>query len=239
MKHLEDQELGALLDGESRDGIDHVASCDRCREGLQTLARLEGVLTAAVSRRRWWRAPMAAAAAALLFAAVWSLGPRETPSLDSVVRLLESGTPAQKREAARMLARFPREAVLASPLARGHAEVDVLGPSAHPDPADDWGRALTAVAGDPGYRDFVRAELPRADLMQLLTSKDPELQERAVVIMTKTRHPRFDVVDLIPLLDVPALQRQLLEVLPKVTGRRYDGDPVRWKAYLRGLGDRT
>jgi hypothetical protein len=186
------------------------------RGHLRLCARCRGELEALGRLERLLRAPRrlrwkGAAAAAVLLALLWMQAPPPAPA------------PAEARRA-------PVQ----------EEEVDLLAPSPYDDPNDDWAEALEAAAQQPGYREFVRRELPRADLMKLLTSADPELQSDAVVLISKTRNPRFDVVELIQLMDAPALREPLMRVLPKLTGRDFGSDAGLWKAHLRSMaGQRT
>lgn len=158
--------------------------------------------------------------------------------------MLSSDDPMHQIAAAKLLGRFEgesvREILLASRAAAGYAgdEMDLLAPEPFAQPDDDLGTALLNVSDVPDYSDLVEFELPRADLMAALKSDNPELQEGAVVIILKSRNPRFEVADLIEMMDAPVLKKKLLRILPELTGEDHGDDAEAWKDALRRLAAR-
>lgn len=255
MSHLDDIQLGAILDGESSEGREHLGRCALCRGELDALRRLETLLQVGragggARRRRLW-IPVSIAAG-ILFAVALSLmqppPPRsgveiavasESDRIQALADLLESEDPRVQISAAKALARIQsahvREILLASRAAQGYVggEIDLLAPSAYVDASDDLADGLKAVVDHPDYRDFVLSEFPRVDLLAVIKSNDPELQAQAVVLILKTRNPRFTLVELIELIDVPALRDKILQILPKATDEDFGADTERWRELIR------
>ena len=177
-----------------------------------------------------------------------ALGDRIVARGDEGIRaladMLLAEDPMHQIAAAKLLGRFHGESVrkilLASQAAYGNEgdEVDLLAPEPYADPEDDLREALLTVATLPEYADMVEIELPRADLLAALKSDNPELEEGAVVIILKSRNPRFDVADMIEMMDAPKLKAKLLKILPELTGEDHGEDTEAWKDALRRLARR-
>lgn len=159
--------------------------------------------------------------------------------------MLSAEDPMHQIAAAKLLGRFEgesvREILLASRAAAGYAgdEVDLLAPAPYAEPDSDIGPALLAVSHSPDYADMVEIELPKADLLAALKSEIPELQEGAVVIILKSRNPRFTVEEVIDMMDAPKLKEKLLQILPDLTGEDHGDDVEAWKEALRRMAKRT
>jgi hypothetical protein len=213
-------------------------------------------------RRASWRPAALVAAAALFAAALWRLGAageppvadlvemyalkgnpeaaraivaRGTEGLRGLAELLDAPDARLQAAAVELFGRFDPEQARRVLLAResDRGPIDLLARSPYADSNDDLGLGLRQAARLPGHRRFALEELARADLMAGLTSEDPELQQRAVVWISKTRNPRFGAAEMIELMDQPVLRQKLLQILPRATGQDFGEDAEQWKAYLR------
>jgi hypothetical protein len=90
-----------------------------------------------------------------------------------------------------------------------------------------------SVSHDPEYREFAVNNLWRVDLMALLRSEDPLLQQKALEILILLREKyqlnlRLEVPELIELLDSPALRDKSLESLRAISGQDFGLRPELW-----------